>query len=233
MRILIACEYSGRVRDAFTARGHDAMSCDLLPSESPGRHYQGDVRDVMYDGWDMLIAHPPCTYLTNAGARWWKDRQAEQAEALDFVRMLLAAPIKRKCIENPPGKIGSAIRKASQYVHPWQFGHPETKTTGLWLDELPLLVPTHDMRAEMALLTPAERHRIHWMKPGPDRWKDRSRTYPGIAAAMADQWGLVGEHESQSARNLSDLTAQTLGGMRYAPESGFCNASVTRNGVGE
>ena len=188
-RVLVACEYSGRVRDAFAGRGHDAWSCDLLPSEAPGQHYQGDVRDMLAQHWDLMIAHPPCTYLTNAGARWWSSRQQEQADALDFVRLLLNAPVDRIALENPPGKIGTAIRKADQYIHPWEHGHMETKTTGLWLKNLPHLEPTHVVRAEMEKLPPAEKHRVHWMSPGVDRWKERSRTYPGIATAMAFQWG--------------------------------------------
>lgn len=196
MRVLVACEYSGRVRDAFTARGHAAMSCDLLESETPGLHYVGDVRDVLEgdsDGrpWDLLIAHPPCTDLAVSGARHFPAKRADgrQQAALDFVRLLLEAPVPRIAVENPVSVISSKIRPASQYVQPWQFGHPETKKTGLWLTNLPPLVPTNDVSVEMAALTPAERHRVHRMPPGPDRWKERSRTFAGIAAAMADQWG--------------------------------------------
>lgn len=190
MRVLVACEFSGRVREAFCARGHYAVSCDLLPAEDGSPHHiQGDVRRWLDSGWDQMIAHPSCTYLTNAGARWWKDRQLEQAEALEFVRLLLAAPIKRIALENPPGRIGTQIRKADQYIHPWQYGHMETKTTGLWLKNLPPLRQTSNVREAMDKLPPAEKHRVHWMKPGPDRWKERSRTYPGIASAMAAQWG--------------------------------------------
>ena len=181
MRILIACEYSGTVRDAFRARGHDAMSCDLLPTERPGPHYQGDVFDILGDGWDMMIAHPPCTHLAVSGARWWKDKRAEQAEALDFVRALMAAPIPRIAIENPISIISTAIRKPDQIVQPWQFGHGETKATCLWLQGLPKLVPTDIVDGREA--------RIHKKSPSPDRWKERSRTYQGIADAMASQWG--------------------------------------------
>ena len=181
MRILIACEYSGTVRDAFRARGHDALSCDLLPTERPGPHYQGDVFDILGDGWDMMIAHPPCTHLAVSGARWWKDKRAEQAEALDFVRDLMAAPIPRIAIENPISIISTAIRKPDQIVQPWQFGHGETKATCLWLQGLPKLVPTDIVDGREA--------RIHKMPPSPDRWKERSRTYQGIADAMAAQWG--------------------------------------------
>jgi hypothetical protein len=189
LRVLVACEYSGRVRDAFSKLGHEAWSCDLLPSEADGNHYIGDIRDLFAERWDLMIAHPPCTYLTNAGARWWLGRQNEQAEALDFVRMLLNAPIDRIALENPPGRIGSQIRKADQYIHPWEYGHMETKKTGLWLKNLPRLVPTNIVRAQMDLLSKAQKNRVHWMAPGPNRWKERSRTYEGIASAMADQWG--------------------------------------------
>jgi len=181
MRVLIACEYSGAVRDAFRAAGHDATSCDLLPSETTGPHYQGDVRDVLGDGWDLMIAHPPCTHLAVSGARWFKDKREEQAEALDFVRLLLAAPIPRIALENPVSIISSRIRKPDQIIQPWQFGHGETKATCLWLQGLPKLQPTHIVEGREA--------RVHRMPPSPDRWKERSRTYSGIAAAMAEQWG--------------------------------------------
>ena len=181
MRVLVACEYSGTVRDAFIARGHDAMSCDLLPTEKPGPHYQGDVFDIIGDGWDLMIAHPPCTHLAVSGARWWKDKLNEQAEALWFVAQLMGAPIPRIAIENPVSKISTAIRKPDQIVQPWQFGHGETKATCLWLKGLPKLVPTK--------VVPGREARIHKMSPGPDRWKERSRTYQGIADAMAAQWG--------------------------------------------
>jgi hypothetical protein len=181
MKVLIACEYSGRVRDAFIARGHDAMSCDLLPTDVPGPHYQGDVRDVINDGWDLMIAHPPCTHLAVSGARWFKDKQAEQAEALAFVRLLLDAPVHRIALENPISVISSRIRKPDQIIQPWQFGHGETKATCLWLKNLPPLKATDVVSGREA--------RVHRMSPGPDRWKERSRTYVGIADAMADQWG--------------------------------------------
>jgi len=181
MKVLIACEYSATVRRAFEAAGHQAMSCDLLPSECEGAHYQGDVRDVLGDGWDLMIAHPPCTHLAVSGARWFKDKLPEQAEALDFVRLLMAAPIPRIAIENPVSIISSRIRKPDQVIQPWQFGHGETKATCLWLKGLPLLMPTNIVDGREA--------RVHKMPPGPDRWKERSRTYLGIAAAMAAQWG--------------------------------------------
>ena len=181
MRILVACEYSGTVRDAFRALGHDAMSCDLLPTERPGPHYQGSVFDILLGGWDMMIAHPPCTHLAVSGARWWKDKRDEQGVALDFVRRLMDAPIPRIAIENPVSIISTAIRKPDQIVQPWQFGHGETKATCLWLKGLPKLVPTN--------VVAGREQRIHKMSPGPDRWKERSRTYQGIADAMAAQWG--------------------------------------------
>ena len=183
MRVLVACEFSGIVRDAFAARGHDAWSCDFLPTESPGLHYQGDVRGVLTDTWDLMIAHPPCTYLARAGARWWKQhgRRKLRNDALEFVRMLLESSIPKVALENPPGAIGSHIRSADQYVQPWQFGHGEVKMTGLWLKGLPLLKPTR--------IVEGRKPRVHYAAPGPDRWKERSRFYPGIAAAMAEQWG--------------------------------------------
>ncbi len=183
MNVLIACEYSGRVRDAFARRGHYAMSCDLLPTESYGNHYQGDVRDVLCDGWDLMIAHPPCTHLAVSGARWFKDKLQEQEEALEFVRMLMAAPIVSICVENPISIISSRIRKPDQIIQPWQFGHGETKATCLWLKNLPKLNPTSIVEGREA--------RVHRMSPGPDRWKERSRTYQGIADAMAEQWGAL------------------------------------------
>lgn len=183
MRVLVACEFSGIVRDAFIARGHDAMSCDLLPTERPGPHYQGDVRDVLDDGWDLMVAHPPCTDLAVSGARWFAEKRDEQAAALAFVRLLLDAPIPRIALENPVSVISSRIRKPTQTIQPWQFGHGEVKATCLWLKNLPPLVPTNIVDGREA--------RVHRMAPGPDRWRERSRTLPGIAEAMADQWGSV------------------------------------------
>ena len=179
MRVLIACEFSGRVRQAFRDRGHDAWSCDLLPAEDGSKFHRTDdaLRVARGSHWDLMIAHPPCTYLTNAGARWWPNRQQEQSDALAFVRMLMNSPIERIAIENPPGRIGSQIRKADQYIHPWQFGHMETKTTGLWLKNLPLLKPKNIVKDDMDKLPPKEKNRIHWMSPGPNRAKERSRTY--------------------------------------------------------
>ena len=186
IKILVACEYSGKVRDAFLKLGHDAMSCDLLPTDSPGPHYQGDVFDLI-DGfnsakWDLMIAHPPCTHLAVSGARWFKEKQSEQHEALQFVRKLMDAPIPKIAIENPISIISSKIRKPDQIIQPWQYGHGETKATCLWLKNLPLLQPTN--------IVEGRSDRIHKMPPSPDRWKLRSMTYQGIADAMASQWGM-------------------------------------------
>ena len=192
MRVLVACEYSGRVRDAFIARGHDAMSCDLLPTESPGPHYVGDVRDVLMAGWDLMVCHPPCTHLAVSGARHFAAKRAGgvQQEALDFVRMLLDAPIPKIALENPISIISSAIRKPDQIIQPWQFGHPEFKATCLWLKGLSPLQPTNLLRPPPRGSEAAkEWEKVHRMPPGPDRWKERSRTYQGIADAMAKQWG--------------------------------------------
>lgn len=181
MRVLVACEFSGIVRDAFAARGHHAMSCDLLPTERVGYHYQGDIRDVLDNGWDLMIAHPPCTHLAVSGARWFSDKKKEQEEALEFVRLLLGADIPKIALENPVSVISSRIRKPDQIIHPWMFGHGETKATCLWLNGLPLLTQTN--------VVDGRDNRVHRMPPGPDRWKERSRTFQGIADAMASQWG--------------------------------------------
>ena len=183
MKVLIACEYSGIVRDAFIRHGHDAMSCDLLPTESPGKHYQGPVEDVIDDNYDLMIAHPPCTHLAVSGARWFHLKRPEQEEALFFVRFLLRARIRCIALENPISIISTKIRKPDQIIQPWQFGHGETKATCLWLKNLPRLIPTKIVSGRDA--------RVHRMAPGPDRWKERSRTLSGIAEAMADQWGGV------------------------------------------
>jgi len=190
MRVLVACEYSGRVRDAFRAIGHDAVSCDLLPTEAPGPHYVGDVRDILRDGWDIMIAHPPCTHLAVSGARWFHLKQREQAEALDFVRLLLDAPIPRIALENPVSIISSRIRKPDQVIQPWQFGHEATKTTCLWLKGLPLLTPTNVVGRGDRHVTKSGRSLPKWynLPPSPDRWRERSRTFDGIARAMAEQW---------------------------------------------
>lgn len=183
MKVLVACEYSGAVRDAFRDRGHDAMSCDLLPTDAPGPHYQGDVSNILNDGWDMLIGFPPCTHLAVSGARWFPEKRADgrQQAALDFVRLLMDAPVGKIAIENPVSVISSQIRKPDQTIQPWQFGHGETKRTCLWLKGLPKLTPTD--------IVDGREQRVWKMPPSPDRWKERSKTFKGIANAMADQWG--------------------------------------------
>ena len=181
MKVLVACEYSGRVRDAFTAKGHDAISCDLLETEVPGKHYKGDIKDIIYDGFDLMIAHPPCTHLAVSGSRHFWRKEKEQKEALDFVRFLMDAPIKRWCLENPVSVISSRIRPSDQTIQPYMFGHGETKATCFWLKNLPLLKPTKYVEGREPKV---------WLEPpSPDRWKNRSRTYQGIANAMAEQWG--------------------------------------------
>lgn len=192
MRVLVACEYSGVVRDAFASRGHFAMSCDLLDTDRPGLHWKGDVTPLLGMGWDLMIAHPPCTYLARSGMRWLKDqlplvsgkpvgaeRRALLDESLAFFQRLMEAPIARKCIENPKSFL--IPWPATQYIQPWQFGHGETKETGLWLTNLPPLVPTNVVEGREA--------KVHKMPPGDDRAKLRSLTYQGIADAMAEQWG--------------------------------------------
>ena len=181
MRVLIACEFSGIVRDAFIARGHDAVSCDLLPTERPGPHIQDDVTYLIHRRYDLMIAFPPCLRLCVSGARWFKDKQDEQELAVKFFMMLALTDIPKTCIENPVGIMSTRWRKPDQYIQPWQFGHGETKKTGLWLHNLPLLKPTN--------IVEGREQRIHRMSPGPDRSKNRSRTFQGIANAMAEQWG--------------------------------------------
>ena len=181
MRVLVACEFSGIVRDAFADRGHDAWSCDLLPTERPGQHWQGDVAFHLSDGWDLVVAHPPCTYLAKSGARWWPGRQAEQGEAVRFFLELMNCQAPRVCVENPVGFMNSHYRKPDQVIQPWMFGHGEVKATCLWLRGLPTLRPTRYVEGREP--------RVHWAAPGPDRWRERSRTLQGIADAMADQWG--------------------------------------------
>lgn len=183
MRVLVACEYSGTVRDAFLAAGHEAMSCDLLPTEAPGPHYQGDVRDLLHYPWDLMIGHPPCTHLSVSGARHFEAKRLDgrQQAAVSFFMELARAPIPMIAIENPVCVMSSLYRKPDQVLQPWQFGHPETKATCLWLKNLPLMRPTDIVEGREA--------RIHRMPPSPDRWKLRSATYPGIARAMATQWG--------------------------------------------
>lgn len=201
MRVLIACEFSGTMRRAFRALGHDAWSCDLLPAEDGSPHHiQAEVLHIlglsshqtqnMYQ-WDMMIAHPPCTHLAVSGARWFKEKRQEQEEALEFVQALMSAPIERIAIENPISVISSRIRKPDQIIQPWQFGHGEIKATCWWLKNLPKLVPTNIVEGREA--------RVHKMSPGPDRWKERSRTLDGIAAACAMQWGGVAEAIMEAA----------------------------------
>lgn len=187
MRVLVACEFSGVVREAFRRRGHDAWSCDLLPAlDGSPFHWQGDaVAFAENEEWDLLIAHPPCTYLASSGARWWKDRKKEQREAAQFAYMLMSAPIAKVCVENPIGYLSTYIRKPEQIIQPWQFGHGEVKATCLWLNNLPLLNPTK--------IVDGRKPRVHHESPGIvnglTRQQRRSITYQGIADAMAEQWG--------------------------------------------
>jgi hypothetical protein len=184
VRVLVACEFSGVVRRAFRAKGHEAYSCDLLPSEDDqtDQHLLGDVLGwIGHERWDLMIAHPPCTHLAVSGARWFKYKRREQQAALDFVWALWTAPVPRICVENPVSILSSHIGKPTQIIQPWQFGHGETKATCLWLKGLPKLQPTDVVEGRA--------NRVHREPPGPNRWKNRSRTYEGIAAAMAEQWG--------------------------------------------
>lgn len=191
MRVLVACEYSGRVRDAFIALGHEAMSCDLLPTDAPGPHYEGDVRDVLDYPWDLMIAHPPCTDLAVSGAAWFAKKRlvgAQQASA-SFFKMLAKADIPRIAIENPVCVMSSLWRKPDQVIQPWMFGHMEQKATCLWLKGLPPLTATNDVKEDMMKLPRNQRERLHFLPPSEDRWKLRSETFMGIAEAMANQWG--------------------------------------------
>ena len=184
MRVLVACEFSGIVRDAFIARGHDAISCDLLPTERPGPHIQGDVREVLAGGYDLMLAFPPCTYLAYSGNRWHAGSQRRQ-DALGFVRELMAAPIPRWAIENPRGVISSQIRRPDMVLQPWEYGHPESKATCLWLNGLPPLMVTAIMGG------PRQARILNMPGPRADRAANRSRTYQGVADAMAEQWGVL------------------------------------------
>jgi len=190
MRVLIACEYSGVVRDAFTALGHYAMSCDILPTDSPGLHYQGDVRDILGGDWDLMIAHPPCTHLAVSGAKHFHKKKKEQAEALDFVRILLDAPITHICLENPVSIISTRIRKPNQIIQPWMFGDPFQKTTCLWLKNLPTLAPTKIVDKGEFVTTPSGKRLPKWYSDNKNP-KHRSKTFPGIAQAMAQQWSIL------------------------------------------
>lgn len=191
MKVLVACEYSGIVREAFAAKGHNAWSCDLLPTDKPGPHYQGDVLDILDDGFDLMVAHPPCTHLAVSGARWFKYKQKEQAEALDFVRRLLDADIPQICLENPVSVISSRIRKPDQIIQPYEYGHEASKKTCLWLKNLPKLKPTKIVSKGEFHITKSGRKLPKWynLPPSTDRAKIRSETFQGIADAMAEQWG--------------------------------------------
>ena len=183
MKVIVACEYSGKVRDAFIAQGHDAMSCDLLPTDSPGPHYQGDIRDIDLSQYDLMVAHPPCTYLTNSGVRWLEgnsERWEQMISAREFFAYLLNAPVEHIAVENPIPHGHAKLPPHSQIIHPWQYGHGETKATCLWLKNLPLLYPTN--------IVQGREQRLHKLPPTEDRWKIRSETYQGIADAMAAQW---------------------------------------------
>lgn len=183
MKILVACEFSGTIRNAFRIKGHEAFSCDLILSEDLSQfHLLGDVRNYLDSSWDMLIAHPPCTHLAVSGARWFKHKQREQQEALEFVRTLMMAPVERIAVENPVSIISTAIRKPDQIIQPWMFGHGETKATCLWLKNLPKLIPTK--------IVEGREPKVHHMAPSENRSKERSRTYKGIAKAMAEQWSV-------------------------------------------
>lgn len=183
MKVLIACEFSGIVRDAFMKAGHDAWSCDLLPTEATGQHIQGDVLNIINDGWDLMIAHPPCTHLSVSGARWFKDKINEQIAAASFFIQLANCSIKKICIENPIGIMSTRYHKPDQIIQPWQFGHGETKATCLWLKGLPKLTPTN--------IVEGREGKVWKMPPSETRWKERSRTFYGIAKAMAEQWGKI------------------------------------------
>ena len=192
MKVLVACEYSGVVREAFAKKGHDSWSCDLLPTDQPSdKHIQGDVLEIINDGWDLIIAHPPCTHLSLSGAKYWAEKRADgrQQSAIKFVEDIWDADCPRICIENPVGALTnhSKLGRASQYINPFEFGHAEQKRTGLWLKGLPKLEGTKFI--DVKGLPNKERHRLHWLPPSKDRWKIRSTTFQGIADAMADQWG--------------------------------------------
>jgi site-specific DNA-cytosine methylase len=182
MKVLVACEFSGVVREAFAKKGHDAWSCDLLPTDIPGQHIEADVTEALSDSWDLIIAHPPCTHLAVSGARWFKDKQEEQKEAIKFFMTLVEAKADKICVENPISIMSTRYRKPDQIIQPWMFGHGETKSTCLWLKGVPLLIPTSIVEGREA--------RIHKLPPSKDRWKLRSITYQGIADAMANQWGI-------------------------------------------
>lgn len=214
MKVLVACEFSGIVRDAFISRGCKAVSCDLLPTERPGPHFQGSVQDIITEGWDLMIAFPPCTHLSNAGARWFAEKQQEQQEALAFVRLLLDAPIPRIALENPVGVISTNIRKPDQIIHPFDFGHQISKPTCLWLKNLPPLEPTLKVSRGERHTTKSGKSLPSWYNIGQSsrRWKLRSRTFEGIADAMADQWG------PQENQQLSLSLTRKFTSISYGPE---------------
>lgn len=194
MKVLVACEYSGTVRDAFIKRGHDAISCDLLPTDSPGPHYQGDVFEIIEsEKWDLMIAHPPCTHLAVSGAAWFEEKRKDgrQQAAIDFFMAIANTDIPKTCIENPVCIMSTVWRKPDQYIQPYQFGHLEQKKTGLWLKNLPKLMFTNDVYNQMMTLPKNQRERLHYLPPGNDRAKIRSKTFQGIADAMAEQWGTL------------------------------------------
>ena len=202
MKVLVACEFSGIVRDAFIKRGHQAVSCDVLPSEIEGPHYRTDIIKLLDDweySFDLMIAHPPCTHLAVSGARWFKYKQKEQAEAIEFFMRLANSTIPRIAIENPISIMSRIYRKPDQIIQPWQFGHGETKSTCLWLKGLPLLTPTN--------IVDGREQRIHNMPPSPDRWRERSRTYTGIAEAMAEQWAerLLRAHDARACDKVANI----------------------------
>lgn len=201
LRVLIACEYSGIVRDAFIRAGHEAMSCDLLPTDAPGPHYEGDIREVLDYPWDLMIAHPPCTDLAVSGAAWFADKRlrGRQQQAASFVLMLARAPIPAIAIENPVGVLSTLWRKPDQVIQPWMFGHMEQKATCLWTKNLPRLRETNNVKEQMMQLPPKERQRLHYLPPSADRWKIRSTTFQGIADAMAEQWGTALTEQRVSA----------------------------------
>lgn len=213
-RVLVACEYSGSVRDAFIRLGWDATSCDLLPTDSPGKHHQGDVRDILGEQWDILVCFPPCTYLCSSGMHWTvrglRDPKLTE-DALDFVRLLMGANVKHIALENPVGAISTRIRKPDCIIHPWQFGHPGSKTTCLWLKNLPAIVPTNILtkpasgRWENQCATGSQNK----LPPSPDRWKLRSKTYQGIADAMAAQWSAYALSARQTSPSAT--AAESLG----------------------
>jgi hypothetical protein len=190
MKVLVACEFSGTVRDAFIRKGHEAVSCDLLPTEAPGSHYLGDITDILHQNWDLMIAHPPCTYLSSSGLHWNKrrpERAIQTEDAIKFVMMLATCGIPKIAIENPIGCLSTRWRKPNQIIQPWMFGEDASKSTCLWLEGLPNLIPTNIITKERyANQTPSGQNKLG---PSPDRWKERSKTYQGIANAMADQWG--------------------------------------------